>query len=707
MNVLKRLTITGSIFMAALGWLALGLLPMWAAEQEMANITAEKTAGQTQVPPGSLVHYTITVQNSAGFPMVNITDTLPAELTLLSASISAGVVVTNGNMITALASLNPNSSVMVYYTAQVTDTAVIGSFITNTAEIEDNQSNYFTSTAVIEIVPPITATADYAGSTKTANRTTVHRSQTIAYTVVISNAGDLDDHATLTDTLPNHLTVTGTPTSNAGGTFTTTANSVVWTGMVTGNTAVTLHYMATVGNNAPLNGQLVNTAHIVGTDASASPSHTVTVIPSQLYLPLIVYQKNLPQTELTVTPLETGKWTLAWVLAADPTLSYEVQESSTADFSTIITTTNVGYQNSTIIEKDPNVYSQSYYRVRPVYQTLSGPWSNIVQITVLPDLTLAASRPNSSNSWTLTLSGYSATSYEIQESQTADFAAVATIQVTTATHTITKSPSYNNVFYYRARAIQGDTISDWSNAVQVIGGYYDDFSNPNSGWALRRTTFVEKVQMLYEGPPAQPESWLVMWISDTWDWGIASPLKPAPSLPYAIEFRSTFINASDLVSGGAVFAGDWNGNPTGCINYDTLDTIYRHTDCFNQFYFANNIWAGKIRTQWERVDQLAWCQPGTPGCSGSPMKRGRFDWSAHPMFDIIASSPPFNDWHTYRIEVRPNEIKYFVDGNLRYTDIYDVRYITQNPYFGVGGTADYRQPSIVRYSYYSVLPLDN
>jgi uncharacterized repeat protein (TIGR01451 family) len=607
MKPIKRLAIVGGVLLAAV-WLALMGQVGWAAEQDVLALTADKTADRAEVLPGSLVHYTVTVENTgAGFPMVSITDTLPAELTLISASISGGLVVTTGNMITATASLNPDDSVMIYYTAQVTDTAVAGWLITNTVEIAGNDASYMTRTATVEV---ITATADYSGSSKTANRDTARRGQTVHYTVVISNSGNLDDSVTVTDTLPAHLTLTGTPTSNGGGTFETTGNTLVWTGTVTGYTAVTLGYHATVANSAPIGAELVNTAAIVGTGASADASYTVTVITSasKVYLPLI-----------TVPDIE------------------------------------------------------------------------------LPELVLSATRPNSNNHWTLSWTPHNGMfTYEIQESQTADFAAVATLNAgSAASHLVERLPSYNNEYFYRARAVYGDETGPWSNVVNVIGGFYDDFTNPANEWPTRRTTYLEKIGAIHDN------NQLLLRVDDRWDWGIFSPLKKAPSLPYVIEYEATIAHFANLTTHGAVFGGDWNGTAP-CFDDSTFDGIYKHTDCFNHFYNTNIIWYGGAKMLFERVDYLYWCFPDCIG-GGAPMKRLGNDYGAWFESPFGTNMNP-NGTNTYRIEVRADGARMFVNGS-QYAQSYDSTWVN-DPYFGLFASTDEYKPSEWRVNYYRVLPLD-
>ncbi|GIK58540.1 MAG: hypothetical protein BroJett015_42030 [Chloroflexota bacterium] len=328
--------------------------------------------------------------------------------------------------------------------------------------------------------------------------------------------------------------------------------------------------------------------------------------------------------------------------------------------------------------------------------------------------TLSATRPNSSNHWQMnwTLEGYPYLSgYQLQESQDASFdSGVTTTDLGTVNTKLidTHQPSPDNVFYYRIRAYGGGQYGPWSNVVKVVGAYYDEFTNNQTGWSgptlkesLRRLTFLEKIDAWYE--QTDQVSWLILRVEDSWDWAIASPLKPAPILPYSIEFRSMPANLGNLVSHGVVFGGDWSGEP--CPDWSTYLGVYAHTNCFNHFYTTNLIWYSdtNMRLLWERVDQLVWC----PNCDGSPLKRlGDIDGN-----NIVELSINANSWNDYRVEVRQTDIKFYVNNNLRFT------YDTDNhpnalawinsPYFGVFASTDEYSNSTGRFEYIKVTPLDN
>jgi len=316
-----------------------------------------------------------------------------------------------------------------------------------------------------------------------------------------------------------------------------------------------------------------------------------------------------------------------------------------------------------------------------------------------PILEISATRPNSANDWTVSWEMADSdlvTKYELQESQNPNFSGATTYDMglNTSRDFFDHQPSPNNTYYYRVRAVAGEVLGGWSQPLLVAGGYRDDFSSNTTGWDVRRTTFIEEVTSFYEN-----NDWFILRVEDSWDWGIASPGKPAPAPPYVINYRVKHANIEgNLKSNGMVFGGDWPG--IICPDKSTVAGWYEHELCFNQFYNTNTIWFGgsTLKLLFERVDDLIWC----PTCGGSPMKR-LGDIDENNTKDLNNVSP--NDWNTYRIEVRSGEIKYFANGVLQFT-YNDTRYIDQ-PYFGVFSSTDEYSNSTARFDYVEVLPLDN
>ena len=316
-------------------------------------------------------------------------------------------------------------------------------------------------------------------------------------------------------------------------------------------------------------------------------------------------------------------------------------------------------------------------------------------------ITLTAGQPNGANSWVLSwTSSLGASGYEIQESNDPNFATFTPIAVDQVTsHTVVKQPSPNNLFYYRARSMVGLVGGPWSNVVSVAGGYRDDFDDPTTGWAVRRGTNRDVVKGFYESGR------YVTQITSRWDWLVASPLRPAPRLPYVIDFEARILSQGYVHSAGGVFGGDWNGQ--ACPPNVSFEEWPRHDDCFNHFYNTNTIYNDtdisniRLGLLFERIDQLEW----RPNDGGSPLKR---------VGDIPTGVRNYRgveprDWNHYRIEVRADSIKVYAakigqTPELQY-EYTDTRWVN-SPYFGFFTSTDIIENATWRFEYMQVMPLD-
>lgn len=322
-------------------------------------------------------------------------------------------------------------------------------------------------------------------------------------------------------------------------------------------------------------------------------------------------------------------------------------------------------------------------------------------------VTLTGGQVNSANSWNLSwTTSPGSTGYEIQEAKEPNFAAVTPIIVEeTASLTIKRAPSPNNVYYYRARSLVGQFGGPWSNVVTVVGGYWDDFEDPSTGWAVRRGTHPADLRGIYQGGD------FVTKVKSRWDWLIASPLRPTPRVPYVIDFDAVIVGNDGgpgfSNSAGGVFGGDWNGQE--CPPDTTSDEVFmKQTNCFNHFYNANGIYenanlnAVKMLMVFERVDQLKY----VPQEGGSPLKR----YGDIPLNAIVYKKIDPKGWNHYRFEVRADSIrvyagKYGEELKLQY-QYHDTRWIN-SPYFGFFTSTDFIEDSIWHLDNYSVMPLDN
>ena len=317
-----------------------------------------------------------------------------------------------------------------------------------------------------------------------------------------------------------------------------------------------------------------------------------------------------------------------------------------------------------------------------------------------PVLGLSAERADGENAWNVSWDAVTgAQAYEIEQSHALDFNVATKQTVTEPLLEVEEAPSAKNVYYYRVRVSQGGSVGPWSEPLRVISGYRETFGEGRGDWKIRRTTYIEEVDAWRE--QASGKSWLVMQVSDRWDWGIVSPLIPAPAPPYAIEYRAQVAEATWVSSHGIVFAGDWNGQlcPDPAADVDSDAGWYQHNRCFNRCYTLNAIYNDSIDLLVERIDELEWC----PTCGGSPMKRqGDFELVDN-VVPMGSADGQAQGWNTWRIEVRDSGIDVYVnnDHRLHYDD---VRWIQQR-YFGFFATTDEYKNSTARFDYIEILPL--
>lgn len=442
-----------------------------------------------------------------------------------------------------------------------------------------------------------------------------------------------------------------------------------------------------VAQAAALPGATLNYTIVISNASGVGQTVMVTdTLPAELTFTGSLNLSGAAVTITSTTTISGFTWTGTVAANSEAQLGFTAVLTDNVAIGTIITNAAQIEANATIYDVMADTLIVSEPSTKTVYLPII--------LKPMPVISLQATRPNSANQWTLSWGAVpGATGYELQAAKTPNFAdaEIFNLGAGVLSQTVNPAPGYDNVFYYRARAFAGTIYGPWSATVRVVGGFYDDFSNPNNPWDVRRTTYLEKIGAIHT------DGRLLFRVDDRWDWGIVSPLKEAPALPYAIEYRAIIDHLANLTSLGAAFGGDWNGEP--CIDRSSYAGVYYHENCFNHFYNTNTIWYGGMKVLFEKVDYLVWC----PTCGGSPMKRLGNNYAEWQEIDITNRVNP-NGYNTYRIEVRPESIRLFVNGN-QYATSTATQWV-QYPYFGLFSSADEYKPAEWYIDYYSVMPLD-
>jgi uncharacterized repeat protein (TIGR01451 family) len=256
----------------------------------IATVSATKTVtGAFHV--GGTVTYSIVISNSGTAASPDnagneLTDTLPASLTLTGATATSGTAASAGNTATWNGSVPAAGSVTVTITATI-NTGTQGTTISNQGSVSyDADLNGTNETTVLTDDPSVGGASDptsfTVGSVSIAATKTVTGTfrvgNTVTYTVVISNSGvsaTTDNPGNeFTDVLPASLTLTGA--SATSGTAATSGNTATWNGSVPASGSVTITITATI--NTGMQGTTISNQGSVSYDSDLNGTNDATLL---------------------------------------------------------------------------------------------------------------------------------------------------------------------------------------------------------------------------------------------------------------------------------------------------------------------------------------------------------------------------------------------------------------------------------------------
>ncbi|HEV7767755.1 MAG TPA: IPTL-CTERM sorting domain-containing protein [Thermoanaerobaculia bacterium] len=230
--------------------------------------------GPTSAEAGSNISYTITVTNDGPSDAedVELTDTVPANTTFVSATQTSGPSFNcTGTVSCTIATLAPNAVATFEYVVNVAPSVVDGTVITNTASVSTTTDDSNTANDSSSVNTTVETSADV--SVVKTGPTAANAGSDITYTITVTNSGPSDAASvTLTDTVPANTmfvssTQTSGPTFNCVGTMTCTIAT-----LVSGATA-TFDYVVNVLPTAPDGTVITNTADVTTTTTDPVPGN--------------------------------------------------------------------------------------------------------------------------------------------------------------------------------------------------------------------------------------------------------------------------------------------------------------------------------------------------------------------------------------------------------------------------------------------------
>ena len=217
------------------------------ADEFPAALSVTKQSHPDPVQAGGQLTYTIRVTNTGNVDLhATITDTLPAQVT------------PTGTLTWTPDAIAPGG----VWTEQFSVTVEMGYArpLTNVVEVttEEGAAGVYTETSQAQVTPALSVT-------KRANPDPVQAGAQLTYTIRVTNTGNVDLHATVTDTLPAQVTPTGMLTWTPG----TIAPGGVWTEQVV--VTVAMGYV----------GPLTNVVQVMTEEGATGVYTEVSTVPNQ------------------------------------------------------------------------------------------------------------------------------------------------------------------------------------------------------------------------------------------------------------------------------------------------------------------------------------------------------------------------------------------------------------------------------------------
>ncbi|MCP4540923.1 MAG: DUF11 domain-containing protein, partial [Chloroflexi bacterium] len=211
--------------------------------------SSTKTVDQPTASPGDTLEYTIVLRNTGDLEAtVDVDDVLPPNVTYVGGSVSGGTWVLGSNTIEYNGTVPDHDEVTISYEVTVNTPLDNGTVIANDVTIDDGFNSF-------ETTPPaettITSAPNLSTSTKDVDQATAFPGDTLEYTIVLVNTGDMnayiEDGDPLLDPIPDNTNFNGGLYASSGDiSHDTGFDRVEWYGIVPAGGSVTLRFRAQI-----------------------------------------------------------------------------------------------------------------------------------------------------------------------------------------------------------------------------------------------------------------------------------------------------------------------------------------------------------------------------------------------------------------------------------------------------------------------------
>jgi uncharacterized repeat protein (TIGR01451 family) len=233
---------------------------------------------------GDRLTYTLVLRND-GPRMTreaSLFNRLPEEVSFVEGSLTGDATYEPGDHVVRWqGDLLPDEDHAIAYQVLLPSPVDEGTVITNVVEVDDGTGLEFQRAAVTRVNVP-----DLSPSTKWGDRAEARLGEVLTYLIILRNAGTLDEpEARVTDRVPPQATLVPGSLSASAGTVEEEDGVIRWRGPVNRGHLIAIGYQVQI--TSPRGGTIVNAARIKDSFGQVIERQAATVVPVNLYFPLV------------------------------------------------------------------------------------------------------------------------------------------------------------------------------------------------------------------------------------------------------------------------------------------------------------------------------------------------------------------------------------------------------------------------------------
>jgi len=510
---LLRTLLPGVLALLVTAGLSLVFFRLQALAEPAAEITAlsvDKTVNKTVATPGEILTYTITIQETGAHIPLQMTDVLPSAVTYVPNSLTyfgSVAPVYSGGTVTWNGTLGFGATVIITFSVQIPPGST-ATQVVNVAQVTGGD----------QPVTDSATTSILSGASPTSQIWSPENGAVVTQKGTVTISGVAWD-TTIPRPFPGDVTLL--PISNFGGGG---AYNVEWTSAISAQNYVLQESLDTSfsspttynASNSPyfISGKGLGTYYyrVRAYNAEARPGRWSNVqsvvvsqlsqVPSSLSEPAALPEPSalavsVSSAQMTVrVRIDAGNWQTATATAnAGGWWDWTYDWSAPAEDGvqhTIYTQAQDGGGNLSLIDTITitlrNKGGVTYLLL--IFKR----WPPIPYAPVLKDI--QNSGGNYTIEWTYDHADVLVTTYTLQEATDVAFTANV-VNYSTSSKSYAFTGKTGSTYYYRVQGNNEYGPGAWSNVKSVSLGFFDDFSNPNSGWPVVAKKVIPETSTYY------------------------------------------------------------------------------------------------------------------------------------------------------------------------------------------------------------------